>query len=145
MVQYNRIMGKVVKPEKRVIVAYEGEKFTIEWYYNESGKSPALNYFNGLSEDEKDDALGLFKLMGDKGKIFNKTKFMYEGDKIYAFKPQPHRFLNFFMKGGKIILTNAFEKRQDKLPRAEKNRALGIMDDYLNKVMQGTYYEEGEN
>ena len=31
-------------------VAYEGPCFTIEWFYNEQGESPALEYFNELSD-----------------------------------------------------------------------------------------------
>jgi hypothetical protein len=39
--------------------------------------------------------------MGDFGKIYDKTKFTYEGDKIYAFKPQPDRYLLFLPKARK--------------------------------------------
>ncbi len=46
-------------------IAYEGPKFTIEWYYTEDGKLPALEYFNGLDSDEKIKTLDLFKLDGD--------------------------------------------------------------------------------
>jgi hypothetical protein len=42
--------------------------------------------------------------MGEIGKIRDETKFWNEGDKIYAFKPQPHRFLSFFIEGRKILL-----------------------------------------
>ncbi len=53
----------------------------------------------------------LFKRMGDFGIINDKTKFRNEGDKIYAFKSQPNRFLSFFIEGRKIIVTNAFKKK----------------------------------
>lgn len=49
--------------------------------------------------------------MGEQGKIFDETKFRNEGDKIYAFKPQPDRYLCFFFQGKKIIVTNAFIKK----------------------------------
>jgi hypothetical protein len=61
-------------------------------------------------------------MMGDTGKIRDESKFRNEGDKVYAFKPQPHRFLSFFVEGKKIIVTNAFWKKQDKLPKGEKER-----------------------
>ncbi len=79
--------------------------------------------------------------MGSRGQIKNKTKFNFEGDKIYAFKPQPHRFLCFFYTGKKIILTNAFHKKTDKLPKNEKDRALKIKDDYETRINRGNYYE----
>ena len=44
--------------------------------------------------------------MGDLGKILDITKFRNEGDGIYAFKPQPDRYLSFFTDNKKIIVTN---------------------------------------
>lgn len=85
--------------------------------------------------------LSLFELMGNVGEIKNKTKFRYEDDKIYAFKPKPHRFLCFFFTGHKIIVTNAFHKKTDKLPTNEKNRAIQIKDAYEARIKRGDYYE----
>lgn len=82
------------------------------------------------------------KRIGDAGKINDKTKFRNEGDKIYAFKPKPDRFLCFFFRGGKVIVTNSFEKKQDKLPKPEKNRALERMKNYTERVKEGKYYEQ---
>jgi hypothetical protein len=60
--------------------------------------------------------------MGNRGKIFDETKFRSEGNGIYAFKPQPDRYLCFFFKGKMIIITNAFAKKTQKLPQNEKER-----------------------
>lgn len=64
------------------------------------------------------------------------------GGADWMFKPQPHRFLCFFFNGEKIIITNAFIKKQQKLPHTEKERALKCKKDYENSVRKGTYYEE---
>ena len=58
-----------------------------------------------------------------------------------AFKPQPHRFLCFFFTGQKIIVTNAFHKKTDKLPTKEKDRALKIKENYESRINSGDYYE----
>lgn len=84
----------------------------------------------------------MFNVMGEKGQIRNKEKFRNEGDKIFAFKPQPDRFLSFFTKGKKIIVTNAFTKKQDKLPMAEKDRALARKAEYESRTQNGVYYEK---
>jgi phage-related protein len=105
---------------------YEGVKFTVEWYYDKNGKSVAYEYFLDSSEKLQDKFLVLVMKMGDFGKIFNKTKFRYEGDGIYAFKPQPDRYLSFFTEGKKIIVTNGFTKKSDKLPKNEKDLALKL-------------------
>ena len=122
-------------------IAYEGPKFTIEWYYTEDGKIPALEYFHGLDNDEKIKTLDLFKLMATEGKIYNQQKFRNEHDQIYAFKPKPHRFMCFFFVGKRIIITNGFVKKKDELPAEEKKRALKYQKDYEGRFKAGKYYE----
>jgi hypothetical protein len=80
--------------------------------------------------------------MGDIGKINDITKFRNEGDHIYAFKPQPDRFLSFFVKDKVIIITNAFRKTSDKLPINEKLKALRCKEDYFKRISKGKYYEK---
>ncbi len=123
-------------------IAYAGPKFTIEWYYTENGKLPALEYFNSLDEDDRIKTLDLFKLMATEGKIYNQQKFRYEQDQIYAFKPKPHRFMCFFFVGQKIIITNGFVKKKDDLPAGEKARALKYQADYEKRFNTGKYYEK---
>ncbi len=64
----------------------------------------------------------------------------YKGDGIYAFKPKPDRYLSFFFKGKKIIITNAFVKKSDKLPLREKKKSTDCMSDYMKRVKTGEYY-----
>lgn len=121
-------------------IAYEGEAFCIEWYFNENGKCDTLDYFEDLPEDIQLKTLTLFKRMGETGAIKDKTKFNHEGDGLYAFKPAPHRFLCFFVKGRKIIVTSGFQKQSQKLPAKEKNRALERKKDYERRSKKGDYY-----
>lgn len=123
-------------------IVYEGKCFVIEWYFDKKGESQALEYFSSLGNLQQDRTLYLFKRMGDFGKINNKMQFRYEGDEIFAFKPQPDRFLCFFVKGKRIIVTNAYLKKSDKLPPGEKKRAMKYRDDYFERVEEGIYYEE---
>jgi phage-related protein len=123
-------------------IAYKGQEFQIEWYYAPKGESQALVYYLKLAPEQRRKVMMLFRIMGETGKIRDESKFRYEGDKIYAFKPQPHRFLSFFVEGRKIIVTNAFWKKQQKLPKGEKDRALKCMESYKTRVKEGTYYEK---
>lgn len=122
-------------------IAYEGKEFTIEWYFNVQGKSPALEYFKELTEDQKDKTYELIKAMGDAGKIANTEKFNFEGDKLFVFKPSPDRFFCFFYKGSKLIITNAYKKKSQKMPPREKERALKLKDDYSKRCNEGNYYD----
>ena len=123
-------------------IAYEGDALTVEWYFDENGNSDSLNYFESLSDTQKRKVLMLFKRIGDFGKISDNTKFRNEGEKVFAFKPQPDRFLSFFYIGKKIIVTNAFRKKSQKLPEKEKYLALQKMDSYDSRVKSGDYYDE---
>lgn len=127
--------------KKNEYIAYQGNCFTIEWYFDQKDQSQALEYYQFLSADERVKVLKLFKRMGDAGEIKDTTKFVNEGDKIYAFKPQPDRFLCFFYDGQKIIVTNAFKKKQQKLPKNEKEKALSTRDNYISQLQIGEYYE----
>lgn len=117
-------------------VAYRGTVFTIEWYFNVRGRSGALEYFEALSFDRQKRTMFLFRWFGDVGKIVNEEKFRYEGESIYAFKPSPDRFVCFFFKGARIIITNAYEKKSSKMPRSELLKALAAKKDYETRYQE---------
>ncbi len=132
---------KEEKVLQKSYIAFEGQNYTVEWYYTNKGKLPALDYFDSLNRLEKAQTMRLFELIATEGKILNKQKFRSEGDGIYAFKPKPHRFLCFFYKDKKIIVTNAFVKKQDTLPPGEKDRAMRYKEDYTLRSEIGEYDE----
>jgi len=119
--------------DKHNCVVYIGESFTVEWYYDNVGFSQAYEYFLKTSNVQKRKFFILIKRIGDFGKISDITKFRNEGNEIFAFKPQPDRFLSFFVKGRKIVITNGFLKKADKLPRNEKEKAIKYRSDYLSR------------
>ena len=125
-------------------VIYRGPIFTLEWYFNAKGQSQASDFYQNLDARERRRVLFLFKRMGDIGQISDQTKFRNEGDKVFAFKPQPYRFLSFFVSGSKIIVTNAFRKKTDKLPLGEKEAALKAMADYISRTQKGDYYAKDD-
>ena len=120
--------------KKENCLIYEGTSYRVEWYFDEEGYSQAYEYFLRTSDVQKRKFLMLVKKMADFGVIFDKTKFRFEGDEIYAFKPQPDRFLCFFFVGKKIIVTNAYRKKSDKLPPREKATAMKNMASYKQRT-----------
>ncbi|MCL1992673.1 MAG: type II toxin-antitoxin system RelE/ParE family toxin [Spirochaetes bacterium] len=123
--------------DKDSCLIYNGSKFSVKWYYDKDGKSVAFDYFEKSAEEQQDKFLILVKKMGDFGKIYDITKFRSEGDGIYAFKPQPDRYLSFFTEGREIIVTNGFRKKTDKLPKNEKELAIRCRQDYLARKAGG--------
>lgn len=126
---------------KKRFVAHKGDVFTIEWYFDDRGKSDVLEYFEELTDDRKKKITHLFYLLGDFGKIRSEEKFRYEGDQIYALKPTPDRFLCFFFEGSRVIVTNAYEKKTAKMPSREKDKALKAKEDFTKRYKKGIYYD----
>ncbi|MDR1831415.1 MAG: type II toxin-antitoxin system RelE/ParE family toxin [Fusobacteriaceae bacterium] len=114
-------------------VVYAGIYYTVEWYYDKGGYSEAFEYFLSVSDDQKRKFLLLVKKMADFGKIIDTRKFRYEGNNIFAFKPQPDRYLSFFVRGKRIVITNGFYKKSEKLPENEIQKATKYRIDYLNR------------
>lgn len=123
------------------LVLYQGPAFTIEWFYDERGVSTAREFFLSLPDKRKAALFALARRLGETGLILDETKFRSEGDKIFAFKPQPERFLCFFFTGRKVIITNGFQKKSQKLPPGEKERAIRAKQDYEQRVKERRYYE----
>ena len=51
------------------------------------------------------------------------------------------RFFNFFTEGKKIIITNAYHKKGQKVDRRELAKAINLKRDYELRVRGGFYYE----
>ena len=62
-----------------------------------------------------------------------------------VFMPLNHSLIVtfvFFFKGKKIIITNAFVKKSQKLPKSEKERAVKAYESYEKRVKEESYYEK---
>ena len=126
--------------DRDTCIIYIGRVFTVEWYFNRKGKSPGLKYFLKLTDGQRQKFYEMVIKIAEEGHLRNKTQFRYEGDGIYAFKPVPDRYLSFFTDDKKIIVTNGFVKKKNKLPIEEKKRALRLKQDYINRKREGKYY-----
>ena len=134
----------MANPKTQEYVFYQGEKFRVEFYFTEDGELPAKKYFEEASLEAKVKLAALVKRMAEAGKIFDITKFRLVDPKerLYEFKPLNYRFFNFFYKGRKIIITNAYMKKSQKVDRKESQKARNIKKDYARRVKEGTYYEK---
>ncbi|MFZ4618754.1 MAG: type II toxin-antitoxin system RelE/ParE family toxin [Rectinemataceae bacterium] len=112
-------------------LVYAGSFFSIEWGDGPSKECQAREYYYALDEAGRAKALALFKRMADVGKIYDTTKFTQETKKLYAFKPHPHRFFSFFIKGKRIIIVSAYQKQSQKAPAREVERAVALMKAWL--------------
>ncbi len=132
----------MVIPKKEEYIFYQGERFQIEFYFTETGKIPAKEYLEDTSLYVKVKLAALVKYIAEHGKIFNITKFRLvdSKEKIFEFKPLQHRFFNFFYEGGKIIITNGYIKKSQKVSRRGLEKARELKKDYICRVKGGSYY-----
>ena len=130
-------------PKSEEYIFYQSEKFQVEFYFNEKGELPAKEYFDAADRQVKIKLLALVKYMAEEGRLFDEGKFRIvdKQEKIYEFKPMAERFFNFFYEGKKIILTNAYRKKGQKVDNRELGRAINLKKDYELRVKGGVYYE----
>ena len=122
-------------PQKEDYIFYQGEKFQVEFYFTESGKMPAKEYLEKESLEVQVKLAALVKYIADHGILFNKTKFRKVDSKenIFEFKPMDHRFFSFFYKGEKIIITNAYMKKSQKVSKRDLEKAKNMKKTYIDR------------
>jgi len=121
-------------------VAYRGEKLDIAFARNQSGASPAEEFFNNLSKLEQTKLMVLFKMLADSdpGRVLNPEKFGRLGDGLFEFKSFQIRMPYAYASNekGTVIISHGFIKKKDKAPSSEIERARRILaeDDKACKV-----------
>jgi len=133
----------VNQPRQEDYVFYQGEKFQVEFFFTGKGELPAKEYFDSLDRQVQIKFLALVKRLAEEGRLFDETKFRLvdKKQKIYEFKPMADRFFNFFYEGKRIIITNAYRKKGQKVDSRELARAISLKKDYEWRVKGGAYYE----
>ena len=119
---------------KSLLIVCKGACFGIMWGIASNGRCQARDYYEALDDADRAKALALFTRMAEVGKIFDKAKFNKETEKLYAFKPQPHRFFCFFVKGKRIYVVSAYQKQGDKAPVQEIKRAENLRIECMERM-----------
>ena len=123
-------------------IFYQGEKFQVEFYFTAHGELPAKKYFDSSERLIQIKLLALVKYIAEEGRLFDETKFrlVNKNEKIYEFKPMAERFFNFFTEGKRIIITNAYRKKGQKVDPRELAKAIKLKKDYEYRVKKAVYY-----
>jgi len=101
------------------------------------GRSPALEYLNGLDLDDRLKMKTLFDLLAGQGRITNDEKFKrIKGTEFFEFKSFQLRFPCFWDSRGFLTLTHGVRKKQDELPKSEIDRAHRIKEQH-EQVLRG--------
>jgi hypothetical protein len=129
-------------PKQEEYIFYSGERFQVEFYYTQKGSLPAKDYFDDSDRLVQIKLLAFVKYIAEHGKLFDETKFRLvdRKEKIYELKPMAERFFNFFTSGQKMIITNAYCKKRQKVDHQELMKAIVLKRDYEKRVCEGHYY-----
>lgn len=112
------------------ILILEGKEKSIEAAIRSNGRSPANEYFEDLLLIEKAQFTRLFERIAKHGVILNTDKFKLLEDGIFEFKTPRHRILCFLTEDKKLILTNGFPKKSQRIPKSCLNLAKTIREEY---------------
>ncbi len=107
-------------------VAERGNWGYVEYGRLEDGSSPAKDFVEALAIKDKAKLVHLFKQLANTGRISNKEKFRHEGGKIFSFKVGQIR-IACYQSGNRWILTHGFNKKRDRWPPPELERAETLM------------------
>ena len=121
--------------------AATGEWGSVVWAIEASGKSPALEFFEELSDADAAKVQALFEKWAVHGRINNKEQFKKLGDRqghgIWEFKRHQLRFLGGLAPGRQFLVAHGLRKKQDKHRPTDLDRAARILKEHLARQGQG--------
>ena len=110
---------------------------TIE-FYEEAGKCPVANFLNEITDQKlKTKVLRDILSLAVLGNSAREPLTKYIGDGIHELRTKQHnniaRTFYFFVFGNKIILTNGYIKKAQKMDEREFNKAKKYMKQYYER------------
>lgn len=109
-----------------------GTKSDIFVYIDYRQACPTTDFIDELTKSEQVKIIALINRFAQHGEIRNEQKFRIEESPIFTFKSFQVRVPCFFLPGAEkraIVLTHAFKKKSDKIPKQELERARRIYNE----------------
>ncbi len=111
--------------------------FSVEFYTKDNGEKPAREFLLKLNTKMRAKMSGLIEVLEEKGNTLREPYSKAVDDGIFElrckFGSDITRILYFFYDGRKIILTNGFVKKTQKMPSKELDMAKKYRKDYLER------------
>ena len=116
--------------------------YTVEFYEKANGESELWNFLEELREKSatSKDAriqykqIGLYiQLLQDNGTRLQENITKHIDDGIWELRPGNNRVFYFFFRDDTFVLLHHFQKKSQKTPRREIEKAKSERDDYLSR------------
>ena len=108
--------------------------FEIEYYETDKGKMPVYDFLNSLPIKIRVKAFASLKILSEYGNNLREPYSKYIDKGIFElrikFSTDITRIFYFFIKDNKIILTNGYIKKQNKIDNSEFNKAIKYKENY---------------
>lgn len=113
-------------------------QFTVEFFEDSNGSKPVEDFLSDLDIKMRAKLLGILQILQEKGPLLREPYSKHLNDGIFEVRGKSGsdttRILYFFYCGGKIILTNGFIKKSQKIPREELKLAKKRRKIYLERM-----------
>lgn len=110
---------------------------TIQFYRTASDKCPVEEFLEDLDDRKLAKVLAIFKLIEEQDMVpaqyFKKLSDRDLWECRVGLGGQIYRFLGFWDKGALVILTHGFEKKTQKTPEQEIQKALDYKADWQRR------------
>ena len=122
-------------------------KWKVIYYSGQDGSMPVKEYIDNLSLREQAKTLAFIELLEEKGPDLPRPYADFLEDGIHELRIKlsgtQGRILYFFCYQNIIVLTNAFDKHSDKVPKEQIKLAKENRTDFLNRSMEREIKENG--
>jgi len=113
------------------------QNFDVEFYEQENGKTPMVEFLDSLDIKMKAKVLQMISVLQDYGNELREPYTKYLKDGIFELRVKQGsditRSFYFFITGKKIIMTNGFVKKTSKTPENEFEKAKKYKKDYESR------------
>ena len=103
----------------------------IEFYTNRRGRSPVLDFINGLPVRERAAVRNVLRLLREFGTLLRLPHARPLRDKVWELRPRNIRLLYFAHTDRRLIVLHGFRKKSNKTPAREISIAIRRMNEFL--------------
>ena len=116
--------------------------WSVEFYSDSDGDSPVLDWYGSLDDKTKAKLIWIFQLLETNGIEVGMPYIKPLGDKLYEVRAEVNRnafrVIYFLYTGRRFVLLHGFQKKTQKTPEKELERARKYLEDFLEQNAEST-------